>query len=253
MFEARSVFGSVGRDESELARADLSPWFNPFLVHFAREAVRCGGEAHVLRENGAVAGLVLTDPVERVATVFSRSRGKAAETVRARGRLGMYADFAFDPPGEAFDILRANPVDDLPTHRFRHRLRTFSRTDRPAVVDLLAEVHGAVNERWFDDLPTSTEVGFLAEVDGRLSGVAWISRVGDHARLHSLTVRPRYRRLGVGTDLLFARLLWARRQRVTDLLAEIGHGNVGSLTIAARGGLRPVGQIFFYPAERTEA
>ncbi len=230
----------------DLEQADLSTWFNPFLVHFARETQRCGGEVRVLREEGTVAGLVISDPVERVATVFTRSRSIAEAAVRSRGPCGMYADFSFDPAAEPFDILSVSLGDPRPAHRFRHPVRPFSAEDLPDVVNLMREVDGVVNERWFVGLPTESDAGFAAEVDGRLAGVGWITRVGVHARLHSLTVRAPYRRMGLGTDLLFARLLWARNAGAGTVLSEISEGNVASQTVAARGQMRRVGQIYFH-------
>jgi GNAT superfamily N-acetyltransferase len=230
-----------------LDRADLSSWFNPFLSYFARETQRCGGEVRVIREEGTVVGLVVSDPVERVASVFTRSRSIAETVVRGRGPYGMYSDFSFDVPADPYDILVTSLDADRPSHRFRHFIRPFSNGDLPAVLDLMREVYGAVYERWFDGLPTASEAGFVAEVDGRLAGVAWISRVGAHGRLHSLTVRAPYRRTGLGTDLLFARLLWARQAGAWDVLSEISEQNVGSQAIAARGGMRRTGQIYFHP------
>ena len=111
----------------------------------------------------------------------------------------------------------------------------------------MREVYGVVNERWFDGPPNPSEAGFLAEVDGRLAGIGWVSKVHGHARIHSLTVRAPYRRVGIGTDLLFARLLWAHRTGASEVLSEISALNLGSQTIAARGGMRRVGQIYYYP------
>jgi GNAT superfamily N-acetyltransferase len=158
----------------------------------------------------------------------------------------MYSDFPFDPSSEPFDILATSSCADVPSHAFRHQIRPFSKADLPAVLDLIHEVYGPVNDRWFDGLPSPSETGFVAEVDGRVAGVAWISTVGTYGRLHSLTVRAPYRRMGLGTDLLFARLLWARRVGAEEVLSEISEHNVASLAVAARGGMRQVGRIFFH-------
>jgi [ribosomal protein S18]-alanine N-acetyltransferase len=242
-----SAVGMVSADLDGLERADLSPWFNPFLPYFVREAQRCGGDARVVREAGAVGGLMVSDPVERVASVFSRSRTIAETFVRGRGALGMYSDFSFEPRGEVFDIFVTPLAPDLPPYRFRHSIRPVSVNDLPAVLDLMREVYGVVNERWFEGIMDAPEAGFVAEAGGRLVGVGWVSVVGNHARLHSLTVRASHRRMGLGTDLLFARLLWARRAGAFDVLSEISERNDASRSIAARAGMRRVGEIYFYP------
>ena len=73
-----------------------------------------------------------------------------------------------------------------------------------------------------------------------------MSRVGAQARLHSLTVRAPHRRLGIGTDLLAARLLWARRMGCERILSEIARDNMPSQLIALRAGMRRVGEIYFH-------
>jgi len=234
-------------EERDLPGADLSAWFNPFLSFFAGEARRCGGEARIFREGGRVVGLLVTDPIERVASILSRIPSVAEPWVHGRGSMGIYCDFPIEPGSEAFDIFSVTLTAGLPTHRFRHALRPFSGKDLPAVLDLMREVYGVVNERWFDDVPNPSEAGLLAEVDGRLAGVGWASRVGRHARLHSLTVRAPFRRLGIGTDLVFGRLLWARRNGVEEALSEISVRNVGSQAAAVRAGMRRVGRMYYYP------
>lgn len=246
MLDVRSGDSLSSGEVDGLAEADLSPWFNPFLPLFVREARRSGGEVRLFRKGGAVVGLVLTDPVEHVATAFCRSRSLAEVLVRERGPLGMYCDFVFDPSAERFGIFALSAGTELPAHRFRHRVRPIAREDLPAVLDLMREVYGTVNERWFEELPEDSEAGFCVEVGGRVAGVGWVSKVGVHARLHSLTVRPPFRRMGMGTDLLFARLFWARPSGAVEVLSEISDQNVASQAIATRGGMRRVGEIYLH-------
>jgi [ribosomal protein S18]-alanine N-acetyltransferase len=234
-------------DVDGLEVADLSPWFNPFLLYFVQEARRCGGEVRVLREAGAIEGLVVSDPVERVASVFSRSRSIAESIVRGRGPFGVYSDFLFEPRGEAFDIFATPPGAEPPPYGFHHAIRPIAMDDLPAVLELMREVYGGVNERWFEGLEATPEAGFIAEAGGRPVGAGWVSVVRNHARLHSLAVRATHRRMGLGTDLLFARLLWARRAGSIDVLSEISERNVASRSIAVRAGMRRVGEIYFYP------
>lgn len=233
-------------DLEGLEQADLSPWFNPFLAYFAREADRCGGEVRVLRNSGRIEALTITDPVEHIASVFSRSPEVVEACVRARGSFGMYSDLLVEPSAEVFDIFTARLRGDQPPYRFRHPVRPVSREDAPEVRELMREVNGPLNERWLDGLPTPSEVGFLSEVNGRPAGVGWMTKVGVHARLHSLSVRVPYRRMGLGTDLLLARLLWAGRAGARDVLCEISRTNLASQAIATQGGLKPAGEIYFH-------
>lgn len=252
MASASAFPAAAGRDLTELSTANLSPWFNPFLSHFAREARRCGGEARVLRENDSIVGLFVSDPVERISTAFTRSRSLAEEFVRGRGAAGVFADFRCEPSAEAFDVFALRFGLKPLEHRFRHPLRPYAREDFANVLALVREVYGTANERWFEGLPNESESGFVSEVGGRLAGVGWVCRAGPHARLHSVTVRAPYRRMGIGTDLLFARLISAERTGAADVFSEISRNNLVSERMAASSGMTASGQIYFHPPRSTE-
>ncbi|MFZ1023748.1 MAG: GNAT family N-acetyltransferase [Thermoplasmata archaeon] len=241
-----SLPGVTLADLAGLEVADLSPWFNPYLRRFAEDAERCGGSVQITREDGAVTGLLVSDPDERVSSIFTRSRELAASCVQNRSTDGMYSDFAFEATAEPFDIYVLSTRGPLSEYRFHHPVRSLRSNDLPAVVDLMREVYGLVNPRWFEGVPRSTEAGFVSEIDGRVAGVGWISTVGRFARLHSLTVRAPYRNLGLGSDLLRARLLWAEQAGVTEVLSEISRLNAASQALAVRSGMRRVGEIYLY-------
>ncbi|MGP8072200.1 MAG: N-acetyltransferase family protein [Thermoplasmata archaeon] len=229
------------------APVDLSPWFNPFLPHFVRETVRSGGEVWGVLEDGNLTALTLKDPAENVASLFTRNQALAEELVRARGVSAAYSDFRMDGPVEAFGIYSRALGPVGVEHAFRHRVRPISEADLPRVAELMREVQGNIDDRWFHGLATTPETGFLIEVEGRLAGVGWVAVLGRHARLHSLAVRPGYRHVGVGADLLGARLLWAHRAGASEVLSEIADRNAASRYIAESAGMRRVGEIYLYP------
>lgn len=242
--------GSMSTEEEDGAVPewpDLSPWFNPFLPHFVRETERTGGRVRWVTERERLSAIVLDDPTERVSSIFSRSPGLARGLVAARGTWSAYSDFLFDGPHEAYRVYSISLTGSPSLHRFRHRVRPVGEPDIARVVDLVQEVHGRVDPRWFRSAPDSPETGFVVEVGPRLAGVGWVAVAGRSARLHSLAVRPAYRRLGIGSDLLFARLLWAASAGATEALSEIAEGNRPSCSVAEAGGMHSVGELYLYP------
>jgi len=236
-------------DFTGLADADLSPWFNPFLPHFVRETLRCGGSVRGVLEGEQWKALTLHDPAESITSVFSRVEALAEELVRNRGVTAAYSDFRLSGPSETYGVYTGTFVPPSIAHAFRHSVRLVATEDLPRVADLLREVQGSVDDRWFEGVGSTPETGFLIEIGDRLAGVAWVAVVGRYARLHSLAVRPKYRRLGLGTDLFFARLRWAERAGASLVLSEIADRNGGSRAIAEAGGMRRAGELFLYPAE----
>jgi len=223
----------------------LSGPFDPFLGRFARMATEVGGRVLVARDAGRAVALLLTDPEDRTASLFTRSPDAARALWAETSGWATFAEVALPLPREEF-IVYAARLDAAPQHRFRHRVRLLDPGDTEAVAELLHEVYGGAHLRWLGIARGAGEVGFVTEVEGRLVGVAWVLVVGGHARLHGLTVRPGFRRLGLGTDLLSARLLFAAREGARQVVSEIAVGNAPSRAIAERAGMRDAGRIYLY-------
>ncbi len=225
----------------------LTRFFDPFLAHFASETLRGGGEVDVYQGNGSLEAVTLRHPSLHLVSLLARSPAVGASIFRELGAFDVFAEYPLGQPIERF-LIFSGPVDPSAGERpFRHLVRPARDADLPEVERIVREEVGPGEEGWLRSRPPANERGFVAEVGGRVAGVAWVSVVGSAARLHSLLVRPAYRRIGVGTDLLRARLGWAAGAGARTVLSEIAEGNGASRRLAEREGLRPVGEIFLHP------
>ncbi|MGB6501400.1 MAG: GNAT family N-acetyltransferase [Thermoplasmata archaeon] len=234
----------------EIAGADgakLSAFFAPLLGHFVAETVRTGGTVWLYRPAGRVDGILLRRDAERIGSIFAASPGAAEALFRARGDLAVFSEYRVnDGEPEIFPVYAADLSSPPVLHRFAHTIRAAQPADVPRLIRLMREVYGGIDERWLRALPHPDEHGFVAEIEGRIVGVAWVTVVGSTGRLHSLSVAPRFRRLGVGTDLWHARAMFARSVGAHRLLTEIAESNSASRAIASAGGMRRIGQLFEY-------
>ena len=82
-----------------LSVTDLSDWFDPFLKHFMRETLRSGGEVVIAEDGPRVRGVFLHDPVENVASIFTRSPALANAFYRLREKAAVYSEILSGPPG----------------------------------------------------------------------------------------------------------------------------------------------------------
>lgn len=230
---------------------DLSEFFNPFLNRFAREALRGGGEVWLSKESLTVKGLFLYNTVERVGSIFTRDGTLAAAFFGVKDRASLFSEFPLGTKPEIYHIYAAEPSGDPNPHRFAHPVRLARATDRPAIVRMLNQMYGQIDTSWLRASSPEGDQCFVVEVGGEIVGAAWVSVVGPHGRLHSLSVKPHYRRIGIGTDLWHARMQWARRAGARQVITEIWEHNAPSLAIATAGGMRRIGRIFLShrPAE----
>jgi GNAT superfamily N-acetyltransferase len=222
----------------------LSEHFDPFLRPFALDTLRTGGEVWVSRSGNDVDGLFLYLESEGFGSIFTLDRAVAEAFSTFHVGRSIYTDFPFGAAPETFGIYAVELGPIPPTHRFRHSVRFARDADRDAVLRLMRDVHGGVDDRWFRSMVRNDEVGFVVDGPAEIAGVAWVSVAGSTGRLHSISVRPRYRRTGVGTDLWHARAIWAERAGARRLLTEISDQNPGSRALSEAAGMRRVGELY---------
>jgi GNAT superfamily N-acetyltransferase len=76
--------------------------------------------------------------------------------------------------------------------------------------------------------------------------LGWLSSANRIGRLHSLYVNPQFRGIGIGLDILYARLIWLKSMRASSAFSEISRENLPSSRIALKGGMSVSGQVFQY-------
>jgi hypothetical protein len=76
--------------------------------------------------------------------------------------------------------------------------------------------------------------------------LGWLSIVNGIGRLHTLHVRPQFRKIGIGEDILYARLLWLKSKHARSVFSEISRDNSSSSKIAMKGHMTVSGQVFQY-------
>lgn len=223
---------------------DLSDFFNPFLPHFVRAAFRGTGEVWVARAGTTIDGLLLYNGTERLGSIFTRRPEVAQVLFGQTDPVALFSEFPLSSRTETYHVFRTAPGPDLSTHRFTHPVRLARAEDQVPVLELLHEMYGRIDPSGFPVVPTAEEKCLLVEIAGEIVGVGWVTVVQGHGRLHSLSVRPHYRRVGIGRDLWYARMLWAARAGARAVVSEVADQNVASQAIATAGGMEKVGQLF---------
>jgi sarcosine oxidase subunit beta len=237
-------------DIGGLRWAPLSEWFDPFLPLFARDALRTGGSVEVAEADGVVVGLCLRGSSEGVGSGFTRHRRVAERYLAAMEPGGLYLEAPWEAGAEPVEVFAADLRDGEPSGVLRNPVRLGQPSDLPSIGALLRAELGAGVDSWLATLPRTEETAFVCEREGRVVGVSWLSRVGPFARGHSFVVHPRYRGLGIGTDLLAARMLWLRRTGGRSVVSEIYDGNAASRIAAERAGMALVDRMYHFRPPR---
>lgn len=222
-------------------------FFEPYLHYFTREALEIGGEAYVSRTcGGEVSGVFTYDDFEKSAAVYTRSREVFDYFWRLKPFNFLFSELKTEVDSEPFDIYRLDLENHEIVHRFTHEISMADQGQIGELERFMALAHPGMNRRWTAVALANGDKCFTVRLGGEIAGLGWVSCVEGVGRVHSLFVKPEFRKLGMGEDILFARLLWLKAKRSRSAFSEISCSNSPSSRIASKAQMKPCGQVFHY-------
>jgi ribosomal protein S18 acetylase RimI-like enzyme len=222
-------------------------FFEPYLQYFVKEILGIGGEAYVCRTpERAISGIFLYDDSEKTGTIYTRSRKIFDLFYEMRQFDLLFAEMKTEHESEIYDIYTVDLENLAVAHRFSHEMSIAEREDASEIEQFMLSTHPGTNKRWVNVALEDGDKCFIVRLGKEIAGLGWLSVVNGIGRLHSLYVKPQFRRIGIGEDILFARLLWLKSKHAHSAFSEISRFNSPSTRIAMKGQMRPSGQIFQY-------
>jgi len=222
-------------------------FFEPYLQYFVRETLGAGGEAYVSRTSeGNISGIFVYDDSEKTGTIYTRTRRVFDYFYELRPFDFLFAEMKTEHESEIYDIYNVDLANLAVVHRFSHEISIAEEGDIDEIGQFMSSTHPGINRRWVKVALNAGERCFFVRLGKEIAGLGWLSVVNGIGRLHSLHVKPQFRRMGIGEDILFARLLWLRSKRARSAFSEISRDNSASSRIATKGRMTPSGTIFQY-------
>ena len=222
-------------------------FFEPYLQYFIRETIGAGGEAYVSRTSeGNISGIFVYDGSEKTGTIYTRSKTVFDYFYELRPANFLFAELKTEHESEVYDIYTIDLENLSVVHRFSYEISIAEEGDVDEIGQFMASAHPGINKRWVNVALKEGERCFFVRLGKEIAGLGWLSIVNNIGRLHSLHVKPQFRRIGIGEDILFARLLWLRSKRARSAFSEISRDNSPSSRIAMKGRMTPCGTIFQY-------
>jgi L-amino acid N-acyltransferase YncA len=221
-------------------------FFDPILRHEAKEALEAGGEVLVSQNfKGEKNGLFIYDNYEATGTIFTKSREAFDRFYGLKPSSYIFSELEVaEHPKEVWNIWQLD-VDNAPlNHRFKHHVSM--EYDVGEIERFMAFAQPESNRQWVSVALKNGDKCFVVKIGNKIVGIAWMTIVGSMARSHGLYVEPQFRRKGIMTDNLQARLIYLRSKRVRTLINEIAESNVESSGHAEKAGERIMGKIFLY-------
>jgi hypothetical protein len=222
-------------------------FFQPYLEYWTKETLEIGGEAYVSETAaGNVSGLFLYDAYEKAGSIFTQSSEAFDYFYRLKPFKSIYAELQTEHPKEIYDIHTIDLEWSSLDHTFSHAVSVADGDQIEEIRQFMLSTHPGTNPRWIDVALRNGDKCVTVRLGEEIAGVGWLSLVNGVGRLHSLFVKPRFRRMGLGLDVLFARLYWLKSKNARIAFSEISTDNPQSSKISTRGGMRVTGQVYQY-------
>ncbi len=144
-----------------------------------------------------------------------------------------------------FDTYKIVRLENLHDMDFDTDLITrMKESDLSEVEEVSKKVYKVRSRSWIRAQYRSGDIGFVARLNGKITGFAFATYANGHGRIHTLTVLPEYQNRGIGKELMRARLKALYDLGAVDAIAEIASWNLPSLQIAYRHGFGQAGTMY---------
>jgi GNAT superfamily N-acetyltransferase len=222
-------------------------FFEPYLQYFVKEILEIGGEAYVTRtSDDNVSGIFIYDNFEKGGTVYTRSREVFDYFYGLKPFNFLFAELTTEFESEIYDIYTVDLENHDIVNRFSHEISMEDEEQIGEIERFMALAHPGMNRRWVKVSLKNGDKCFVVRLGSEIAGLGWVSFVKNIGRIHSLFVNPQFRRLGIGEDILYARLLWLKSKHARSAFSEISRYNPSSSRIAMKAQMRVSGQVFQY-------
>jgi len=222
-------------------------FFEPYLPYFIKEALETGGDVYVSRVYGGdISGLFIYDNFEKSGTVYTRSREVFDCFYNSKPFNSLFAELKTEIENEVYDIYSIDLKNHSIVHRFSHEISFADDEQASEIEQFMVLAHPGMNRRWIRVALKNGEKCFTVRLGSEIAGLGWVSLVKGIGRIHSLFVKPQFRKLGIGEDILYARLLWLKSKHAHSAFSEISRHNLPSSKIESKAQMKVCGQIFEY-------
>ena len=131
---------------------------------------------------------------------------------------------------EIYDIYSIDIEHLALAPRFSFEISTIDKLNESEIEQFMSSTHPGIKKKWVRIALKNEERCYIVRLSNEIAGLGWVSLVNGIGRLHSLYVKPQYRRIGIGEDILNARLLWLKANNARWVLLKF-HGITSHLQI----------------------
>jgi GNAT superfamily N-acetyltransferase len=226
-------------------------FFEPYFQHQAKECLAIGGEVLASRTSeGTPSGLFMYDKVEKGGTIYTKSREVFDYFCKSKPFDYLFSEMLIaEKQHQAYGIYSTDFVG-LPNHKFSYEVSEGHQVDE--IIVFMRQEYPEINRLWISVALQNGERCFMVQLRNGIAGLGWVSLVNGIGRIHSLYVKPQYRRMGISSDIVYAQILWLKLHRARSAFSEVASTSHVSGRFSLRQYGTLCGQVFMYFQEMSK-
>ena len=217
--------------------------FRPVPRLFCERGARCWRRGSSRDRFDKILGLFLYDNYEKTGSIYTRSEELFDYFCKLKPSSFVFAEIDTNKfVREVFNIHMLNLEGDL-HHVFKYKV---SQPTLGEIEHYLSFTQPDIDPLWPRVALKNGDKCFIVKFDGQCVGCGWVSLVNGIGRLHTLYVNAQYRRMGIATDLLYARLFWLKLKGARSVFSEISENNIASSSVEKKVQMLPYSRMYMY-------
>ncbi len=222
-------------------------FFEPYLNYHIKEILEIGGEAYVSRTSeGTISGIFIYDDFEKGGTIYTKSQEVFDYFYGLKQFNFLFSELKMEIENEIYDLYTVDIEHLALAHSFSYEISTIDKGTEGEIERFMVLTHPGINKKWVNVALKNGEMCYIVRLNNEIAGLGWVSLVNGFGRLHSLYVKPQYRRIGMGEDILNARLLWLKSNHAHLAFTEISRYNIPSSNNVMKAQMKLSGQVYQY-------
>jgi len=222
-------------------------FFEPYLKYHIRETLEIGGVAYASKTpEQMISGIFIYDDFEKGGTIYTRSREVFDYFYELKPFNFLFSEMKTEHENEIYDLYTIDIQRVAIDHKFSYELSVADMENLAELEQFMSLTHPGLNKKWVKVALRNGERCFVVKLSNEIAGLGWVSLVNGVGRLHSLYVKNQFRRMGIGEDILNARLFWLKSNHAYSAFTEISRFNVPSANNVMKAQMKVSGEIFQY-------
>jgi GNAT superfamily N-acetyltransferase len=220
-------------------------FFEPYFQHQAKECLAIGGEVLVSRTSeGTPSGLFMYDRAEKGGTIYTKSREVFDHFRKLKPFNFLFSEILIAEQQHQVYGIYSTDFAGLPNHKFSYEVSEGHQVDE--ITNFMRQDYPEINRQWISVALQNGEKCFTVQLRNGIAGLGWVSLINGIGRIHSLYVKPQYRRIGISSDIVYAQILWLKLKRAKSAFSEVASTSHVSGRFSLRRYGTLCGQVFIY-------